>query len=108
MCVNTSCAFLNLSIANINDRSQVGFRDSEIAIIIEDTDMVDSRMNGEPVSFHFLPAMSLKSMSQRKKSLGTYTYSYIVRLWKIVSSRKVGSCPSDGPIQGALGIAAPR
>ncbi|KAK3820690.1 MAG: hypothetical protein JOS17DRAFT_688354, partial [Linnemannia elongata] len=34
--------------ANINDRSQVGFRDSEIAIIIEDTDMVDSRMNGEP------------------------------------------------------------
>ncbi|KAG0059790.1 hypothetical protein BGZ89_000117 [Linnemannia elongata] len=34
--------------ANINDRSQVGFRDSEIAIIIEDTDMVASRMNGEP------------------------------------------------------------
>ncbi|KAG0353067.1 hypothetical protein BGZ54_002423, partial [Gamsiella multidivaricata] len=34
--------------ANINDRSQVGFRDSEIAIIIEDTEMVPSRMNGEP------------------------------------------------------------
>ncbi|KAF9312591.1 hypothetical protein BG003_006127 [Podila horticola] len=34
--------------ANINDRSQVGFRDSEIAIIIEDTDMVPSKMNGEP------------------------------------------------------------
>ncbi|KAG0272369.1 hypothetical protein BGZ95_011895 [Linnemannia exigua] len=34
--------------ANINDRSQVGFRDSEIAMIIEDTDMVPSRMNGEP------------------------------------------------------------
>ncbi|KAF9581189.1 hypothetical protein BGW38_001891 [Lunasporangiospora selenospora] len=34
--------------ANINDRSQVGFRDSEIAIIIEDTDMVDSTMNGVP------------------------------------------------------------
>lgn len=32
--------------ANINDRSQVGFRDSEIAIIIEDTQMVDSKMNG--------------------------------------------------------------
>ncbi|KAF9378152.1 hypothetical protein CPC16_011439 [Podila verticillata] len=32
--------------ANINDRSQVGFRDSEIAIIIEDTHMVDSKMNG--------------------------------------------------------------
>ncbi|KAF9932766.1 hypothetical protein BGZ67_004583 [Mortierella alpina] len=34
--------------ANINDRSQVGYRDSEIAIIIEDIEMVPSRMNGEP------------------------------------------------------------
>ncbi|KAF9899008.1 hypothetical protein BX616_003365 [Lobosporangium transversale] len=34
--------------ANINDRSQLGYRDSEIAIIIEDTEMVKSRMNGEP------------------------------------------------------------
>ncbi|KAF9931197.1 hypothetical protein FBU30_010640 [Linnemannia zychae] len=34
--------------ANINDRSQVGYRDSEIAIVIEDTEMVPSRMNGEP------------------------------------------------------------
>ncbi|KAF9902851.1 hypothetical protein BX616_001791, partial [Lobosporangium transversale] len=33
--------------ANINDRSQVGYRDSEIAIIIEDTEMVPSKMNGE-------------------------------------------------------------
>ncbi|KAF9181195.1 hypothetical protein BGZ51_005587 [Haplosporangium sp. Z 767] len=34
--------------ANINDRSQVGYRDSEIAIIIEDTEMVPSFMNGVP------------------------------------------------------------
>ncbi|KAF8937698.1 hypothetical protein BGZ58_002293 [Dissophora ornata] len=34
--------------ANINDRSQLGFRDSEIAIIIEDTDMISTRMNGMP------------------------------------------------------------
>ncbi|KAF8965990.1 hypothetical protein BGZ46_000489 [Entomortierella lignicola] len=32
--------------ANINDRSQVGYRDSEIAIVIEDTDMIPSKMNG--------------------------------------------------------------
>ncbi|KAG0048319.1 hypothetical protein BGZ83_006692 [Gryganskiella cystojenkinii] len=32
--------------ANLNDRSQVGFRDSEIAIIIEDSDMIPSKMNG--------------------------------------------------------------
>ncbi|KAF9924044.1 hypothetical protein BGZ65_008544, partial [Modicella reniformis] len=34
--------------ANINDRSQLGYRDSEIAMIIEDTEMIPSRMNGQP------------------------------------------------------------
>ncbi|KAG2183771.1 hypothetical protein INT43_006782 [Umbelopsis isabellina] len=33
--------------ANLNDRSQLGNRDSEIAMVIEDTDMVDSKMNGK-------------------------------------------------------------
>ncbi|KAG0206299.1 hypothetical protein BGX28_002245 [Mortierella sp. GBA30] len=32
--------------ANINDRSQTGFRDSEIAMIIEDQETVPSKMNG--------------------------------------------------------------
>ncbi|KAG0046670.1 hypothetical protein BGZ83_008123, partial [Gryganskiella cystojenkinii] len=41
--------------ANINDRSQVGFRDSEIAIIIEDTDIIDTRMNGQPYKAGRLP-----------------------------------------------------
>ena len=31
--------------ANINERSQNGDRDSEIAAIIKDTDLVDSKMN---------------------------------------------------------------
>ncbi|QKX59832.1 uncharacterized protein TRUGW13939_06974 [Talaromyces rugulosus] len=34
--------------ANINDRSQLGNRDSEIAIVLDDTDMIDSTMNGQP------------------------------------------------------------
>ncbi|KAK5059711.1 hypothetical protein LTR84_009594 [Exophiala bonariae] len=34
--------------ANLNDRSQLGYRDSEIAVVIEDTAVVDSHMNGEP------------------------------------------------------------
>lgn len=37
--------------ANLNDRSQCGDRDSEIALITEDKDMIPSRMNGEPVNF---------------------------------------------------------
>ncbi|KAI0204873.1 phospholipase [Astrocystis sublimbata] len=34
--------------ANLNDRSQLGTHDSEIAVVIEDQDLVDSTMNGRP------------------------------------------------------------
>uniref|UniRef100_D8Q6U4 Phospholipase n=1 Tax=Schizophyllum commune (strain H4-8 / FGSC 9210) TaxID=578458 RepID=D8Q6U4_SCHCM len=34
--------------ANINDRSQKGDGDSEIALVVEDTDEIDSRMDGQP------------------------------------------------------------
>lgn len=34
--------------ANLNDRSQCGDRDSEIAICIEDDDLVPSTMDGKP------------------------------------------------------------
>jgi phospholipase D1/2 len=34
--------------ANINDRSQKGDGDSEIALVIEDDDMIDSTMNDQP------------------------------------------------------------
>lgn len=36
--------------ANINDRSQLGNRDSEIAMLVEDTEMVSSFMNGKEVT----------------------------------------------------------
>ncbi|EUC55943.1 phospholipase D, partial [Rhizoctonia solani AG-3 Rhs1AP] len=35
--------------ANINDRSQKGDGDSEIALVVEDQDEIESLMNGEPV-----------------------------------------------------------
>jgi phospholipase D1/2 len=34
--------------ANLNDRSQLGYHDSEIAVVIEDPTMVDSLMDGRP------------------------------------------------------------
>ncbi|KAA8545205.1 hypothetical protein F0562_019906 [Nyssa sinensis] len=34
--------------SNINDRSLLGSRDSEIGVLIEDTDFLESSMNGEP------------------------------------------------------------
>ncbi|GAV64170.1 PLDc domain-containing protein/PLDc_2 domain-containing protein [Cephalotus follicularis] len=41
------CAAL-VGSANINDRSLLGSRDSEIGVLIEDRDLVDSRMGGKP------------------------------------------------------------
>jgi phospholipase D1/2 len=34
--------------ANLNDRSQKGNGDSEIALVVEDTNMVPSEMDGRP------------------------------------------------------------
>ncbi len=34
--------------ANINDRSMMGKRDSEVGALIEDTDLFDSIQNGKP------------------------------------------------------------
>lgn len=35
--------------ANLNDRSQVGDHDSEIALIVEDNEQLPSQMDGRPV-----------------------------------------------------------
>ncbi len=51
--------------ANINDRSMLGLRDSEVAIRIEDTLHVESRMAGLPHTVGFLPhSLRLKLMRQ--------------------------------------------
>ena len=39
---------MQMGSANINDRSQKGDGDSEIALVVEDTDMVHTTMNGRP------------------------------------------------------------
>ena len=44
-----SCV-LPICSANINDRSLLGDRDSEMAVVFEDKEMIEGRMNGEPFS----------------------------------------------------------
>ncbi|KAL1635901.1 hypothetical protein SLS58_010069 [Diplodia intermedia] len=34
--------------SNINDRSQLGYHDSELSIVMEDTEKIESTMNGQP------------------------------------------------------------
>jgi phospholipase D1/2 len=50
--------------ANFNDRSQKGDGDSEIALVVEDRDMIDSKMDGKPVS-GFPVSMLLAAMLKR-------------------------------------------
>lgn len=40
---------LFIYVANLNDRSQLGNRDSEIAIIVEDKETIDTFMGGKEV-----------------------------------------------------------
>lgn len=51
--------------ANINDRSMLGARDSEVAIRIEDTFHVQSTLNGQPHTVGFTPhSLRMKLMRQ--------------------------------------------
>lgn len=57
--------------ANINDRSQTGNRDSEVCIVIEDTEFIPSQMNGQPYEagkFASSLRKQLMSVSQRSIS----------------------------------------
>ena len=42
------CVHKHTHPANINDRSMLGDRDTEIAVRIQDQTLVDGRMNGQP------------------------------------------------------------
>lgn len=62
--------------ANINDRSMLGCRDSEVAIKIEDTFVVDSVLNGQRCEVGYLPhSVRLKLMKQHlgDEQLGTHS-----------------------------------
>lgn len=51
--------------ANLNDRSQLGYHDSEIAMVIEDSEHIDSYMNGHPYRVSKFAA-SLRRQLMRK------------------------------------------
>ncbi|KAF8392647.1 hypothetical protein HHK36_022996 [Tetracentron sinense] len=59
--------------ANINDRSLLGSRDSEIGVLIEDKDFIDSSMNGKPWK------------------AGKFTFSLRLSLW----SEHLGLCARE-------------
>jgi len=70
--------------ANLNDRSQVGFRDSEIAIVIEDSDMIPSKMNGEEVWLSMAQQHSVL-----KSSIRLLTFFFFFSLFAFLNSTKL-------------------
>lgn len=55
--------------ANLNDRSQNGDHDSEIAIVIEDTDMVEATMGGKKFMASRLAASWRRGLMRGESSL---------------------------------------
>jgi phospholipase D1/2 len=58
--------------ANINDRSQKGNGDSEICLVVEDTDMIESTMDYEPYQ------VSRFAASLRRKLYRGMSYVHLV------------------------------
>jgi len=56
-----------IASANINDRSMLGYRDSELAILVEDTRSVASRMNGQPFKAGAFACSLRKSLFRQVK-----------------------------------------
>ncbi|KAK6143935.1 hypothetical protein DH2020_024283 [Rehmannia glutinosa] len=87
MIVDDRCALIGSS--NINDRSLLGSRDSEIAVLIEDKEFIDSSMNGNPWKagkFSYSLRLSLwaehlglnaKEVAQIKDPIVDTTYKYL-------------------------------
>ncbi len=77
--------------ANINDRSMIGCRDSEVAIRIEDTLHLDTTMNGQPHTVGYLPhTLRLRLMKQhiRDESIGEFLFVE----WQLMTFADLNLC----------------
>ncbi|KAK8207213.1 hypothetical protein HDK77DRAFT_54522 [Phyllosticta capitalensis] len=78
--------------SNINDRSQIGFHDSELTIVMEDRDTVDSQMDGKPYAAG-RHAATLRRMLWREH-LGLIK-SQIFDASEDPNAQPPGDCPND-------------
>jgi phosphatidylserine/phosphatidylglycerophosphate/cardiolipin synthase-like enzyme len=61
--------------ANLNDRSQKGDGDSEIALVVEDQENIPSLMDGRPVSFQPSPELMVLMWCCSTKLLDSLLHS---------------------------------
>lgn len=86
--------------ANINDRSMLGYRDSEIAVIIEDQDMIPSTMAGQEFQVSRF-AYSLRT-TIFKEHLGLLSGTEMVNLINWEASDSPGAASSSAPVEDKL------
>ncbi|KAL7675084.1 hypothetical protein ACOME3_001353 [Neoechinorhynchus agilis] len=60
--------------ANINDRSLLGFRDSEMALLIEDKTLIPGRMNGKPAKVGPFCSSWRRTLFEQLLGVGTKSY----------------------------------
>jgi len=68
--------------ANINERSQRGDRDSELAAVIRDTDMIDGYVLGFAFGLVMLTSSLLSTMAGKPFKVGRFAHSLRVRLMR--------------------------
>jgi phospholipase D1/2 len=65
-CLVVDDRYVIIGSANINDRSMLGTRDSEVCILVEDEDKIDSVLNGEEVKVSKIVHEFRKRLMSRK------------------------------------------
>ncbi|GAA5862918.1 hypothetical protein JCM1840_002326 [Sporobolomyces johnsonii] len=81
--------------ANINDRSQNGDRDSEIAIVIEDNEEFDSRMDGQPYKATRFAATLRRQLY--KEHLGLTPPQALASAGNVPAAMRMVGVPEDDP-----------
>lgn len=66
---------LQMGSANINERSLKGDGDSEIALVVDDTDLIQSTMNGEPYMAGRFAASLRRKLFRSQRSFASLSCS---------------------------------
>lgn len=93
--------------ANLNDRSQQGDRDSEVAVVIEDPAVRASRMNGNQVyssaKFLIKSGMSLHSRLLFDADFSVNISAFYPRITSVISPQTVTHSPLKMNMTGIAG-----
>lgn len=77
--------------ANLNDRSQIGDHDSEIALVVEDGDQLEAAMDGKKVSAPFSASCSFLRIQKIGANILLITSSWSLALLQLFAGHSIVS-----------------